>query len=85
MSYNIWCPVHGYYIILGTYESHFTANLRHNAKVTAASAYSAVQRDAKLSGKPAMKQVQGQRQFGPGNKLKITEELIIVLFLPDQG
>jgi Zn-dependent M28 family amino/carboxypeptidase len=56
----------GYHSVMDTYERLIMADLRQNAIITAAFAYFAAQRDTKLPGKPAMKQVQGtgQRPFG---------------------
>jgi carboxypeptidase Q len=56
----------GYHSVMDTYERLLMPDLRNNAIITAAFAYFAAQRDTKLPGKPAMKQVpgQGQRQFG---------------------
>jgi Zn-dependent M28 family amino/carboxypeptidase len=47
----------GYHTVMDTYERLVMADLRHNAIITAAFAYFAAQRDAKLPGKPEMKQV----------------------------
>jgi len=56
----------GYHSVMDTYERLLMPDLRNNAIITAAFAYFAAQRDTKLPGKPAMKQIpgQGQRQFG---------------------
>ena len=56
----------GYHSVMDTYERFLMPDLRQNAIITAAFAYFAAQRDTKLPGKPAMKQVQGagQRPFG---------------------
>jgi carboxypeptidase Q len=55
----------GYHTVMDTYERLIMSDLRHNAIITAAFAYFAAQRDAKLPGKPAMKAVQGQGQRPP--------------------
>jgi carboxypeptidase Q len=52
----------GYHTVMDTYDRLLMADLRHNAIVSAAFAWFASQRDAKLPGKPAMKQVQGAAQ-----------------------
>jgi carboxypeptidase Q len=57
----------GYHTVMDTYERLIMGDLRHNAIITAAFTYFAAQRDAKLPGKPAMKQVQGQGQRPPMN------------------
>jgi hypothetical protein len=56
----------GYHTVMDTYERLLMSDLRHNAIVSASFAWFAAQRDAKLPGKPAMPQIQGQgqRQFG---------------------
>ena len=45
----------GYHTVMDTYERLVMADLKHNAVITAAFAYNAAMRDAKLPGKPAMK------------------------------
>jgi carboxypeptidase Q len=56
----------GYHTVMDTYERLLMPDLKQNAIITAAFAYFAAQRDVKIPGKPAMKQVQGQgqRPFG---------------------
>jgi carboxypeptidase Q len=56
----------GYHTVMDTYERLLMPDLKQNAIITAAFVYFAAQRDVKIPGKPAMKQVQGQgqRQFG---------------------
>jgi Zn-dependent M28 family amino/carboxypeptidase len=45
----------GYHSVMDTYERLVMSDLRQNAVITAAFAYNAAMRDAKLPGKPAMK------------------------------
>jgi carboxypeptidase Q len=55
----------GYHSVMDTYERLVMSDLRHNAIVTAAFAWFAAQRDAKIPGKPVMKVPEGQqRPFG---------------------
>jgi carboxypeptidase Q len=54
----------GYHTVMDTYERLVMSDLRHNAIVTAAFAWMAAQRDAKIPVKPVMKAPEGQRQFG---------------------
>lgn len=54
----------GYHSVMDTYERLVMNDLRHNAIVTAAFAWFAAQRDAKIPSKPVMKMPEGQqRQF----------------------
>jgi carboxypeptidase Q len=56
----------GYHTVMDTYERLVMSDLRQNAIITAAFAWFAAQRDAKVSAKPAMKEPEGgqRRQFG---------------------
>jgi Zn-dependent M28 family amino/carboxypeptidase len=45
----------GYHTVMDTWERLVMPDLRHNAIITAAFAYNAAMRDAKLPGKPALK------------------------------
>ncbi len=56
----------GYHTVMDTYERLLMPDLSQNAIITAAFAYFAAQRDAKLPGKPVMKQVQGAGQRPAG-------------------
>jgi len=52
----------GYHSVMDTWERLIMADLRHNAIVTASFAYNAAMRDAKLPGKPVMKQPANSQQ-----------------------
>jgi carboxypeptidase Q len=56
----------GYHSVMDTYERLLMSDLRQNAIITAAFAWFAAQRDAKVPAKPAMKEPEGgqRRQFG---------------------
>ncbi len=50
----------GYHTVMDTWERLLIGDLRHNAIISASFAWFAAQRDAKLQGKPAIPQMQGQ-------------------------
>ncbi len=54
----------GYHTVMDTYERLLMPDLRQNAIISASFAWFAAQRDAKLPGKPAMKQAPGQQRPG---------------------